>query len=131
MKGARKYKKTRRTHKYNKSKQIKTRKSKKTIKSRKTRTNKYSMKNLGRGLTNCCMCGKTVENDEHSLMPSECKIKHGLRAHRICKECWFQPETGFAVEGRSHKCPGCEKGLPLTHVKIKTPELVDLTKDSD
>lgn len=120
MKGGRKYKKTRRTHKYKKTKQ----------QARKTITNKHSMKNLGRGLTNCCMCGKPVE-DDNSFMPSECSINNGRRAHRICKECWWKPITGFAIEGNSHKCPGCEKGLPLTHVKVKTPEMVDLTKDSD
>jgi hypothetical protein len=76
------------------------------------------------------MCEKVVHKD-HSLLPSECKIKHGLRAHRICKECWFDEEDGFALEGKSHKCPGCEKGLPLTRVKVKTPEMVDLTLDTD
>jgi hypothetical protein len=126
MKGGRKYKKTRRTHKYKKTKQ----QTRNTRKTRKTRTNKHSMKNLGRGLTNCCMCGKPVE-DDNSFMPSECSINNGRRAHRICKECWWKPITGFAIEGNSHKCPGCEKGLPLTHVKVKTPEMVDLTKDSD
>lgn len=106
-------------------------------KSRKIKMQKYNiiMTNLGRGpydenTTNCCMCGKPVDKDR-ALMPSECSIKHGRRAHRICEECWFRPETGFAVEGRSHKCPGCEKGLPLTFVKPKTPEMVDLTMDSD
>jgi len=74
------------------------------------------------------MCGKKVDKD-NSLMPSECKIKYGSRAHRICEECWFKPETGFAIEGRSHKCPGCEKGLPLTHVEQKPIEVVDLTGD--
>ena len=78
--------------------------------------------------TKCCMCGKKVDKD-NSLMPSECKIKYGSRAHRICEECWFKPETGFAIEGRSHKCPGCEKGLPLTHVEQKPIEVVDLTGD--
>ena len=82
----------------------------------------------GKDDTKCCMCGKKVDKD-NSLMPSGCKIQHGLRAHRICQECWFKPETGFAIEGRSHKCPGCEKGLPLTHVEQKPIELVDLTED--
>ena len=98
----------------------------------KTRTRNTKMRtNKGRGPEpHCCMCGTLVDKDK-SLLPSECKIKHGTRAHRICEECWFDPVTGFALEGRSHKCPGCEKGLPLTHVKQKTPEMVDLTLDSD
>ena len=113
----------------------KTRTSKRTIK-RKTRTSKRKTRTskrrrtggAGDDDTKCCMCGQKVDKD-HSLMPSECKIKYGMRAHRICEECWFKPETGFAIEGRSHKCPGCEKGLPLTHVEQKPIEVVDLTGD--
>jgi hypothetical protein len=103
---------------------------------RKTRKYRKTEKNRAKGPgvndPKCCMCGKVI-NNEHSLilMPSECKIKYGSRAHRICEECWFDEEKGFALEGRSHKCPGCEKKLPLTYVKQKTPEMIDLTIDSD
>ena len=121
----------------------KTKRTKRTkkIKSIKKPTARKIRKNLARGpgdddyydITQCCMCSKNVNvNDKtNTLIPLECLQKHGNRAHRICKECWFRPKTGFAIEGVSHKCPGCEKGLPLTRVKIKTPEFVDLTKDSD
>jgi len=114
----------------------KTRTSRKTKSTRKLKKTRSAKKNIARGpgyendVTRCCMCEKVVHKD-HSLLPSECKIKHGLRAHRICKECWFDEEDGFALEGKSHKCPGCEKGLPLTRVKVKTPEMVDLTLGTD
>ena len=56
-------------------------------------------------------------------------MKHGMKAHRICQECWWNPETGFGKEESKHKCPGCEKGLPLTNVKPQEPIFVDLTED--
>ena len=114
----------------------------KSIKLRKSRKSRKSRKNKARGpgdedddydITQCCMCGKNVNvNDKtNTLIPLECLQKHGRAAHRICKKCWFKRKTGFAIEGRSHKCPGCEKGLPLTNVRKKTPEMVDLTDLSD
>jgi hypothetical protein len=115
-------------------------KTKISRKTRKTRRNRKTKKNIARGpgdenydITQCCMCNKTLNvNDKtNALIPLECLQKRGNEAHRICKECWFKPRTGFAIEGNSHKCPGCEKGLPLTRVKQKTPEFVDLTMDSD
>jgi hypothetical protein len=126
--------------KKSKGKSIKLRKSRKVMKSRKSRK---SRKNKARGpgdenddyydITQCCMCGKNVNvNDKtNTLIPLECLQKNGRAAHRICKKCWFKRKTGFAIEGRSHKCPGCEKGLPLTNVRKKTPEMVDLTDLSD
>ena len=113
---------------------------KKTKKTRRYRRSKKTRKNVARGpgdenydITQCCMCSKNVNvNDKtNTLIPLECLQKYGNRAHRICKKCWFKPKTGFAIEGKSHKCPGCEKGLPLTNVRHKTPELIDLTVDSD
>ena len=114
----------------------------KSIKLRKSRKSRKSRKNKARGpgdedddydITQCCMCNKTLNvNDKtNALIPLECLRKRGLAAHRICKECWFDDEDGFALEGKSHKCPGCEKGLPLTRVKVKPPEMIDLTMDSD
>jgi hypothetical protein len=110
-------------------------------KNRKTRTSKkLKRKNVARGpgdenydITQCCMCNKTLNvNDKtNALIPLECLRNRGLEAHRICKECWFDEEDGFALEGKSHKCPGCEKGLPLTRVKVKPPEMIDLTLDTD
>jgi hypothetical protein len=101
-------------------------------KSKKIRNTRKKRKG-GNGDTKCCMCGKTVDiNDKaNALIPSGCLMQHGQRAHRICKECWFRPVTGFAVEGVSHKCPGCEKGMPLTNIPYKEPEVVDLTLDDD
>jgi len=106
-----------------------------------TKTRTRTRKNLARGpgdddyydITQCCMCSKTLNvNDKtNALIPLECLQNRGKEAHRICKECWFKPVTGFAIEGNSHKCPGCKKGLPFTPVKFKTPEMVDLTMDSD
>ncbi len=83
----------------------------------------------GNGTTvKCCMCERTVNKDD-TLIPRECLMKYGKAAHRICKDCWWNPETGFAREEASHKCPGCQKGLPLTEYKKEPPILVDLTDD--
>ena len=121
----------------------KNRNAKKTRSTRKSKkTRRIKRKNLARGpgdedqnydITQCCMCNKTLNvNDKtNALIPLECLRKRGLAAHRICKECWFDDEDGFALEGKSHKCPGCEKGLPLTRVKVKPPEMIDLTLDTD
>jgi hypothetical protein len=103
---------------------------------RKTRKHHKIKKNYrrgGNGDTKCCMCGKPVDINDigNTLIPSGCLLQHGQRAHRICKECWFKPVTGFAIEGTTHKCPGCAKNLPLTKVPYKEPELVDLTLDDD
>jgi len=111
------------------------RKKSKTMNKRKkskTMSNKYR-KNIKKGgngkyTVNCCVCGNN-ENIIDTLAPSACKIKHGLRAHRICQECWWNPKTGFGKEDSSHKCPGCEKGLPLTNIKLPEPILMDLTED--
>jgi len=83
----------------------------------------------GNGTTvKCCMCERTV-NKNDTFVPQECLIKYGQRAHRICQDCWWDQERGFAREGVSHKCPGCVKGLPLTEYKKQEPVFVDLTKD--
>jgi len=70
------------------------------------------------------MCDTQVETIK-SLVPSQCLRKHGCAAHKICVECWFRP-TGFAMEGISHKCPGCIKKLPLTAVQETVT--IDLTE---
>ena len=74
----------------------------------------------------CSMCEEMVNINE-TLIPSGCLRKHGKGAHRICQECWWNPTTGFGREGVTHKCPGCEKGLPLTSFKQKEPIVIDLT----
>ena len=56
----------------------------------------------------CVMCGTP---EKPFLSPVKCIIKNGLdRSHKICQTCWFRD---FAKEGLSHKCPGCENGVPL------------------
>jgi len=76
----------------------------------------------------CCMCGKMVAVKD-TFVPRECLMEYGKAAHRICEDCWWDPKKGFALETSSHKCPGCEKGLPLTEVKKEQPIFVDLTED--
>lgn len=76
----------------------------------------------------CCMCEKIVKKDG-TLVPRECLMNHGKAAHRICQDCWWDPDIGFARETASHKCPGCEKGSPLTEYTKEPPILVDLTED--
>jgi hypothetical protein len=76
----------------------------------------------------CCMCEKVI-NKDNTFVPLKCLNKHGKAAHRICQDCWWDPNIGFAREGVSHECPGCIKGLPLTYVKKEAPIYVDLTLD--
>ena len=76
----------------------------------------------------CCVCEKNVAVKD-TFVPRECLMKHGKAAHRICEDCWWNETTGFALETSSHECPGCKKGLSLTHVKKEQPIVVDLTED--
>lgn len=78
--------------------------------------------------TQCCMCEKMVAVND-TFVPRECLMKHGKAAHRICEDCWWNEKTGFALESTCHECPGCKKGLPLTHVKKEPPIVVDLTEE--
>lgn len=55
--------------------------------------------------TGCVMCGKFVSSHS-ALIPMKCLISNGkLKAHRICKTCWFDK---FAIEDGDHNCPGCK-----------------------
>jgi hypothetical protein len=74
------------------------------------------------------MC-EIIFNKDDMLNPRECLIKYGKGAHRICQYCWWEPETGFAREEGTHKCPGCEKKLPLSSYEKDPPIFVDLTED--
>ena len=80
---------------------------------------------------NCCMCeNKTSRKD--TFMPLACLQKHGAKAHRICHNCWWDPETGFARENAPHGCPGCKKELPLNVVpKRNTPKSEEIIVISD
>jgi len=76
----------------------------------------------------CSMCEKMV-NLKNTFTPRECLMKYGKGAHKICDKCWWDPQTGFALESSSHLCPGCQKGLPLTPYKKPPPVFVDLTEE--
>lgn len=57
---------------------------------------------------NCQLC-KTKIRKSNGLIPMNCLIKHGnQKAHRICQPCWW---SKFALEGTSHKCPGCPRNV--------------------
>ena len=80
-------------------------------------------------MVQCSMCEKMV-NKDNTLIPSGCSRNHGkAAAHRICKDCWWDPKRGFAREGISHKCPGCIKNIPLTPYTEDDPITIDLTGD--
>lgn len=66
---------------------------------------------------------------EITFVPGKCLMKHGKAAHRICEDCWWDNEKGFALETSSHECPGCLKGLPLTPFIKEPPIFVDLTEE--
>ena len=48
------------------------------------------------------------------FVPRECLVKYGKMAHRICENCWWDEDAGFAKENGTHKCPGCQKNVVLT-----------------
>jgi hypothetical protein len=105
---------------------------------RNKRNKRKSHKNTKKGGNNnakvtCSMCERDVKIKD-TLVPRVCLNEHGRKAHRICSECWWNPETGFAREGTRHGCPGCEKKLPLTNISNlpsynKQVEVIDLTED--
>ena len=51
-----------------------------------------------------CMCENSL--DENILIPSQCFTINVSRGNRMCIDCWFNK---FAMENKSHKCPGCNK----------------------
>ena len=116
------------------SKQSKLKKKKtliKTIKKRrkilsKLRRNKTKRAGSPPKMVECCVCSKN-EVIGNTLIPRKCLAKHGVSAHRICQECWWDNKTGFALEGTNHTCPGCVKGLPIN--KDPKGEIIDLTED--
>lgn len=121
------------SRKRKRNKSLNKRKRNKTTKRKRnktTRRNKTYRKKGGNGedTVNCCVCPNEV-NITNTLMPSGCKRAHGTRAHRICNDCWWNTEKGFGKEDSKHKCPGCEKGFPLTKVKLEEHPVIDLTLD--
>ena len=97
---------------------------------KKVRRIKKNKKGGNNEKVNCCMCRKSVDIKD-TLVPRSCLIKNGQNAHRICRECWWNPDNGFARENASHGCPGCIKNLPLTKVSYKQPEVFDFSLDDD
>jgi hypothetical protein len=75
----------------------------------------------------CCICSQT-ECIRDTLIPRKCLKTNAFSAHRICNKCWWEPETGFAVEERNHDCHGCINGLPLNKNK-DNGVVIDLTSD--
>ena len=95
---------------------------------RRKQTRKKNMK-AGNGVKiQCSMCEKSVDINK-TFVPHECLMKYDKAAHRICDKCWWDPQTGFALESSSHLCPGCQKNLPLTPYKKGPLIFVDLTEE--
>ena len=78
----------------------------------------------------CCVCSAPITTDPaYALMPAKCKWRHGMRAHRMCEECWFVGKGRISfVHSLDHRCPGCIKGLPLP-LPMPPPSMIDLTLD--
>ena len=116
----------------NKSKKNYSRKYKKNRKSKKNSSRRHYPKfkrNLARGPSpisptanvNCCMCDNKIPRNI-MLTPLECLQKYNDKAHKICKDCWWDPQIGFARENGPHGCPGCRRKLPLNPpLKSKKP----------
>lgn len=86
---------------------------------------KVTMKNL----VQCCMCCKQYDIS-NTFMPSICFRQNIEKAHRICSHCWWEPETGFARENNTHKCPGCIAKMPYNCVvRWVLNETIDLTTE--
>jgi iron uptake system EfeUOB component EfeO/EfeM len=129
-----------RIKKINQSKKNRKSLRRKTIRSKSTtqRSNSSSNNSNSTNKVKCCICEKKV--DIHgTLIPGICLRRHGLKAHRICSKCWWDPKKGFAREDAPHHCPGCEKNMPFTFTNQKKdsknsnkkPIVIDLTSDSD
>jgi hypothetical protein len=101
---------------------------------RKTLKSKRTIKRFKKGGENekvtCCVCEREADKS-NTLVPRVCLQNNGFAAHRICKDCWWNPESGFAREDSDHRCPGCLKNLPLTAVKKNKSEVIDLTSDDE
>jgi hypothetical protein len=85
-------------------------------------------------LISCCVCDNEFPRDE-MMVPGRCLRKNRDRAHRICQNCWWNPETGFARENAPHECPGCKRGLPLNPpLKSRPPreeDIITLSSDEE
>lgn len=53
-------------------------------------------------LNKCCMC----KVNTGFFTPSVCLVRHGIeKSHKICQSCWW---SDFAIEEKTHVCPGCK-----------------------
>jgi len=86
------------------------------------------MENVSNNHEICCMCNKEpgkfmpiacfhrdVKNTNirscftyHSSPPERSSIIFHCKTHKICENCWWDEEQGFALEHTNHKCPGCK-----------------------
>jgi len=116
--------KTTRKNKTNKKSYIKRSNTYRRMRSRKKRRiSKKKIYKGGNNDVNCCICNKK-QNIENTLVPSKCLQQNMNKAHRICRDCWWDK---FAIENMNHDCPGCKKNLPLTNTKnIDSNEVIDL-----
>ena len=77
----------------------------------------------------CVMCHRKFDRFT-MFSPLPCYNKNFGKAHKICKQCWFNKKNGFALESSVHKCPGCVHDLPLnppppTKASGETIDLLD------
>lgn len=106
--------------KQSKKQQNKSRRRKQT-----KRKNKLGLGKRGKDI--CCMCEQKIHKTKF-MIPMKCLVTYGAkRAHKICRDCWWGE---FARESVSHKCPGCEKGIPIKPDPNKGI-VVDLTEEED
>ena len=111
----------------NRTNRRKTRKTNKRAKTQKRIKRSRVAKGIEDENVKCCMCGKDIQRDD-GLMPAKCYRKNGaIRAHRICQECWWNKESGFAKEDVNHACPGCDKGLPLNGPPHDPNEVIEIS----
>lgn len=60
----------------------------------------------------CCLCKITIIRADF-LSPSRCLQMHGQRkSHKICQSCWW---SEFAIEEKTHICPGCTEDLDFPY----------------
>lgn len=77
----------------------------------------------------CCMCDREFPR-KTMFTPLVCLNKNHERAHKICQDCWWDPQIGFAREDAPHGCPGCKRRLPL-NPSIKPTEVNEIIVISD
>lgn len=79
----------------------------------------------------CSICERMFPRDT-MFTPLVCLQKNRDRAHKICDDCWWDPQIGFAREDAPHGCPGCKRGLPLNpQLKTKKSETNEIIVISD